>query len=83
METCIANPFYFPEQDAASLNNLFGRALLYDDVRQSLLCRDRRQRVLGDYALSFGTVKYMLELGDVDDLEDLATQVYDFVFRAR
>lgn len=73
----IPNQKVYPsKQDAASLNILFGKALLDEDFRQNLLKKERRNLILTNCPLTFGVFRYLMTLPDKEKLDELAEEVY-------
>ncbi|MBN1123146.1 MAG: hypothetical protein JXJ17_18885 [Anaerolineae bacterium] len=67
--------------DHKTLDDLFGKALLYDELRAALLQRDTRPHVLRAFRLSRAAQQYLVSLPDMPDLSDLAQNIYDGFLR--
>jgi hypothetical protein len=79
MGNALATSTRLSKQDIAALNDLFGRALLYDDVGHALLHREERRQILEGYSLSFGTVHCMMSFSDMPDISRFALEVYNTI----
>jgi hypothetical protein len=67
--------------DHNTLNDLFGKALLYEELGTALLQRDTRPHVLREFRLSRAAQQYLVSLPDMPDLSDLAQNIYDGFLR--
>jgi hypothetical protein len=68
------------EADRQALDDLFGRALLHEDLCGDLLVRERRGHVLARLPLAASTVSSVMSLSDMPEIGDLATEIYRTIF---
>ncbi len=66
--------------ERVTLNTLFGRALMHEDLCQALLHKQTRPHVLTAYELSSQSYQFFLSLDDMPDLAVLAAHVHDHFF---
>ncbi len=74
---------YHCTTDVIALNKMLGTAMLFDDIRQDLLKRSTRDRVLRRYRFSPGTSYQLMSISDKPSIHDFALELlelYDPVF---
>jgi bacterioferritin (cytochrome b1) len=63
------------KSDRAALNDLIGRAMLYDDLCNKLLKQHTRMEALEEFDLSLNLWLRIMSLGDIPNIYDLAAQL--------